>query len=83
MIVGISFDCQTTLIACNLLQNLPPEDLMQMKTDLFEIRLKLCESRKSVPWTMNDLDVALNALKKDKARDPNGWINDIFKDGVA
>ena len=25
----------------------------------------------------------LNALKKDKARDPNGWANVIFKDGVA
>ena len=32
---------------------------------------------------MDDLDAALKALKKDKARDPNGWCNDLFKDGVA
>ena len=32
---------------------------------------------------MKDLEKALETLKKDKARDPNGWINEIFKDGVA
>ena len=32
---------------------------------------------------MKDLDKVLSALKTDKARDPNGWINDIFKDEVA
>ena len=32
---------------------------------------------------MDDLDKALAALKKNKARDPNGWISEIFKDGVA
>ena len=32
---------------------------------------------------MQDLDKALKALKKDKARDPNGWVNEIFKEGVA
>ena len=32
---------------------------------------------------MDDLDAALKALKKDKARDPNGWSNELFKDGVA
>ena len=32
---------------------------------------------------MNDLEKVLNSLKKDKARDPNGWVNEIFKEGVA
>ena len=32
---------------------------------------------------MEHLDAALKALKKDKARDPNGWCNELFKDGVA
>ena len=54
-----------------------------MKTELFDLRLKLSESRKSIPWEMKDLDKVLSALKTDKARDPNGWINDIFKDEVA
>ena len=32
---------------------------------------------------MKHLEQALKALKKIKSRDPNGWINELFKDGVA
>ena len=32
---------------------------------------------------MKHLEAALKELKKDRARDPNGWINDLFQDGVA
>ena len=59
------------------------EEIFNLKTDLFNNRLKISEMRKSDPWEMKHLDLALNGLQKDKARDPNGWINDIFKDGVA
>ena len=54
-----------------------------MKTELFDSRLKLSECSKSEPWEMKDLEHVLNALKNDKARDPNGWVNEIFKEGVA
>ena len=50
------------------------EEILQLRTDLFNLRLRLAQTRKSVPWTMEDLDKALAALKKNKARDPNGWI---------
>ena len=59
------------------------EELKEMKTQLFNLRLKLSETRKSRPWEMKDLLKVLGSLKKDKARDPNGWLNDIFKEGVA
>ena len=59
------------------------EELKQMKTDLFYLRLKLAASQKSKAWEMKDLEKVLNGLKMDKARDPNGWANDIFKEGVA
>ena len=59
------------------------EDLKSMKNNLFNLRLELSKSRKSEPWIMKNLEKALKKLKKDKARDPNGWINEIFKDGVA
>ena len=36
-----------------------------------------------IPWEIKNLESAMKSLKKDKARDPNGWINDIFKEGVA
>ena len=32
---------------------------------------------------MEDLKLALKQLKRDKARDPEGFINEIFKEQVA
>ena len=32
---------------------------------------------------MNHLEAAVKELKKDKARDPNGWLNDLFMKGIA
>ena len=59
------------------------EDLKELKNKLFEMRLELSGVCKTETWEMKDLDRVLNALKKDKARDPNEWANVIFKDGVA
>ena len=59
------------------------EDLKSLKLVLFNLRKQLCKKQKSKAWEMKDLDAAIKDLKKDKARDPNGWINDIFKEGVA
>ena len=39
--------------------------------------------KKSEPWTLGELEAALKTLKKDKARDPNGWVNKLFKEGIA
>ena len=33
---------------------------------------------RTVDWTMEQLEIVLKSLKKNKARDPNGWINDLF-----
>ena len=44
------------------------------------MRLRLFNSRKSAPCTMEDLE---KAFKNKKARDPNGWVNEISKNGVA
>ena len=59
------------------------ENIRKMKTELFELRLELSKHQKSLPWTMKKLEIAIKGLKKDKARDPNGLINEIFKEGVA
>ena len=59
------------------------EDLKTLKLVLFNLRKQLCEEKKSNPWEMKHLDAALKELKKDKSRDPNGWINDLFQEGVA
>ena len=43
----------------------------------------ISERRRSEPWVMQDLELVLKDLKRDKARDPNGLVNEIFKDDVA
>jgi ribosomal protein L29 len=53
------------------------EELKKLKDELFDIRLKLASKKKLEPWTMNDLNAALKAI------DPHGWLNDLFKEGVA
>ena len=59
------------------------EELKELKMMLFSLRLTLCSYRKSEEWTINDLEIVLSSLKNNKARDPNGWINEIFKSDVA
>ena len=41
--------------------------------------MALANSRQTVEWRMEDLEKALNNLKKKKARDSEGFLNEIFK----
>ena len=59
------------------------EELKNLKMLLFNLRTKLCKSRNTQPWKMEQLEAAIKTLKKGKARDPNGWVNDIFMNGNA
>ena len=59
------------------------EDLKCLKNDLFKTRIQLASGKKSEPRTLEELEAALKTLKKDKARDPNGWVNELFKEGIA
>ena len=69
------------------LRNRPMKDELQeiksYKDELFELKLSLASSNKSLPWTMEDLELVLKHLKEGKSRDPNGWVNDLFKNEVA
>ena len=58
-------------------------EMKARKEELFEMRLILAKSNVSEPWTMGDLVDSLNELKRGKARDPNGWANEIFSNEVA
>ena len=53
-----------------------------MKDKLFETRIELANETTTQPWKMVHLEAVLKALKKNKARDPNGWVNELFQDGV-
>ena len=39
------------------------EEMKIFKDELFDIRLKLANSNKSLPWTMEDLEAVLDNLK--------------------
>ena len=59
------------------------EEIKNLKMNLFELRLKLASSLKSKDWKLEDLEIVLKQLKNNKARDPLGLINELFKQGVA
>ena len=44
--------------------------------------MRISELKKSPDWTMRDLDDALKSLKNDKARDFEGYANEIFKEKI-
>ena len=46
------------------------------------MKLKLAARKHSSPWSMSDLEKALKDLKKNKSRDPEGLINELFKMNV-
>ena len=49
---------------------------------IFKLKLKLAEDNHSIPWEMKHLESALADLKKNKSRDHEGYINEIFKSDV-
>ena len=61
------------------------QDLLTTKLrrkKLFALKLKMAEMNKSKPWTKEDLEKALNDLKRNKSRDGDGLVNEIFKNEI-
>ena len=59
------------------------EYLRGLKDYLFEERVELAKSRKSINWSEDNLWKVLNSLKIKKSTDPVGLINELFKPSVA
>ena len=53
-------------------------DLKIMREQLFFQRLQKAKENKSPAWTMEQLDRVLEKLKKGKATDPVGLVNELF-----
>ena len=49
---------------------------------IFDMKLKLAQSKKSPDWTYEDLTKALDDLKRNKSRDHEGLANELFKNDV-
>jgi hypothetical protein len=50
---------------------------------LCEARLKLCKQKKAEPWNMDDLELAIRDLDRQKSRDSAGYANELLKEEVA
>ena len=62
------------------------EDLKELQSDKEELcqrRLKVAGRNTTPDWNMDQLEVVLKYLKKNKNRDPFGYANDIFHKDVA
>ena len=46
--------------------------------ELCERRLKVTANNKTNPWTMEDLNIAIKDLARNKSRDALGHINELF-----
>ena len=59
------------------------EKLEKLKNELWEKRLEKISKVKTEDWTLKQLEKVLKSLKKNKSRDPNGWINELFMPHIA
>ena len=70
-----------------VLENRPMDENLKHtqkeREDLCMNRLNIAAKNKTSQWTMKDLKTVLKYLKYNKSRDPYGYANEIFKDGVA
>ena len=57
-------------------------EVYNLKTTLWDYRLEVLKSNKSQNWKMEELTKVLKNLKNNKSRDPDGYINEIFKPDV-
>ena len=58
------------------------KDIMMTKQKISEMKLKLASLKKTPEWTLKELDNALSKLKANKARDFEGFSNEIFKENI-
>ena len=61
-------------------------NLQHIKNDkeiLSQKILNIASKNLTPDWTMENLEKVLKNLKKDKSRDPNGLINELFMNEVA
>ena len=59
------------------------ESMRKEKEELCKKRIELAKFNKSEPWKMDELEVVLKYLKKEKSKDPDGNINELFNSNVA
>ena len=57
-------------------------DIFQLKTALWNLRVEYLKTKKSAPWSLDNLNGAIKKLKNVQSRDPSGLVNDLFKPDI-
>ena len=58
-------------------------ELQRLKEILCQKRIDIAKHIKSKQWNMKELEKVLNSLQKKKCRDPQGFLNELFKNASA
>ena len=58
------------------------KDHKEAREELAKKRMESASLNRTEDWTMDKLEKILKALKKNKSRDPHGFINELFRPGV-
>ena len=57
--------------------------ILEAKEKLADKLMDEAKLNKTPPWNIQDLQVVLDKLKNNKSRDPNGLVNELFKEEAA
>ena len=55
------------------------KERQQLKENFFRKRMNMSKKNKTPDWTLDELNLVLDHLKKDASRDPHGYANEIFR----
>ena len=58
------------------------EEIFELKNLLWSERFKVLRKNISTPWKYQDICKAAKTLKTNQTRDPNGMINELFKENI-
>ena len=57
-------------------------DVYEIKSTLWKYRMEMLKENKSDDWVTEDIPNVLKKLKNNKSRDPDGYLNEIFKPNI-
>ena len=57
------------------------QDIFFLKEELWSSRMEELKKKKTPDWKLSELKEALKSVKRNTTSDPNGMVNEIFKEG--
>ena len=58
-------------------------DIYLLKSELWDLKMRELTEKKSTDWSLLDIRNSIKTLKNNKAADPDGFVNELLKEGCA